>query len=146
VRAFRATAVKAPTTPVPPKPRRVVRWVMSNPDNVHDEDKAQLKKILGRCSELDAVATHVRDFAAMMRDLRGDRLDDWMRHVQDDDLPALHSFVTGIKRDHDAVINGLTMSWNSGPVEAVTRIKLLKRMGYGRAKLDLLRRRVLHGT
>jgi transposase len=147
VRAFRATAVKAPTTPAPPKPRRVVRWIMSNPDNLGDEDEAQLKKILGRCPELDAVAKHVRDFAAMMRDLRGDRLDDWMRRVQADDLPALHSFVTGVKRDHDAVVNGLTMSWNSGPVEgAVTRIKLLKRMGYGRAKLDLLRSRVLLGT
>jgi hypothetical protein len=81
VRAFRATAVKAPMAPAPPKPRRVVRWIMSNPDNVHDEDKAQLKKILARCPELDAVAKHVRDFAAMMRDLRGDRLDDWMRRV-----------------------------------------------------------------
>jgi transposase len=131
----------------PPKPRRVVRTIMSNPDNVNDEDKAQLRKILARCPELDAVAKHVRYFAAMMRDLRGDRLDDWMRRVQDDDLPALHSFVIGVKRDHDAVVNGLTMSWNSGPVEgAVTRIKLLKRMGYGRANLDLLRSRVLHGT
>lgn len=52
--------------------------------------QARLKKILGRCPELDAAARHVRDFAAMMRDLRGDRLDDWMRRVQDDDLPALH--------------------------------------------------------
>jgi transposase len=147
VRAFRATTVKAPTTPAPPKPRRVVRWIMSNPDNLGDEDKTQLKKILARCPELDAVTKHVRDFAAMMRDLRGDRLDDWMRRVQNDDLPALHSFVTGIKRDHDAVLNGLTMSWNSGPVEgAVTRIKLIKRMGYGRANLDLLRSRVLLGT
>jgi transposase len=147
VRAFRATTVKAPMAPAPPKPRRVVRWIMSNPDNLGDEDKAQLKQILARCPELDAVAQHVRDFAATMRDLSGDRLDDWIRRVQNDDLPALHSFVTGVKRDHDAVINGLTMSWNSGPVEgAVTRIKLLKRMGYGRANLDLLRRRVLYGT
>jgi transposase len=120
---------------------------MSNPDNLSDEDKAQLNKILARCPELDAVDTYVRDFAAMMRDLRGDRLEDWMRRVQNDNLPALHSFVTGIKRDHDAVLNGLTLSWSSGAVEgAVTRIKLLKRMGYGRANLDLLRSRVLHDT
>jgi transposase len=70
-----------------------------------------------------------------------------MRRVQHDDLPALHSFVTGIKRDQDAVGNGLTLPWNSGAVEgAVIRIKLLKRLGYGRAKLDLLRRRVLQGA
>lgn len=82
----------------------------------------ELKKILARCPELAATARHVRDFAAMMRDLRGDQIEDWMHRVQDDDLPALHSFVIGITRDHDAVVNGLTMSWSSGAVEgAVTR-------------------------
>ncbi|MGW0422416.1 hypothetical protein [Streptomyces sp. NPDC003015] len=34
--------------------------------------------------------------------------------------------------------------WSSGQVEGqVTRAKLLKRMGYGRASLALLRRRIL---
>jgi transposase len=34
--------------------------------------------------------------------------------------------------------------WSSGPVEGqVTKIKLVKRQMYGRAKLDLLRKRVL---
>jgi transposase len=68
-----------------------------------------------------------------------------MRSVEADDVPALHSFLTGIKRDQDAVVAGLTLPWSSGAVEgAVTRIKLLKRIGYGRAKLALLRKRVLH--
>jgi transposase len=120
---------------------------MTNPDNLSDGDTVRLKEILSRCPELDATAGHVRDFDTMMRELCGDQLDDWMRRVQHDDLPALHSFVTGIKRDQDAVGNGLTLPWNSGAVEgAVIRIKLLKRLGYGRAKLDLLRRRVLQGA
>lgn len=145
VRAFRATATPAPTAPAPPKPRRVVRSIMTNPDNLSAGDSVRLKEILARCPELDATTAHVRDFAVMMRELLGNRPQDWMRGVQRDDLPALHSFVTGIKRDQDAVINGLTLPWSSGAVEgAVTRIKLLKRQGYGRANLDLLRRRVLH--
>ncbi len=38
----------------------------------------------------------------------------------------------------------LTMPWWNGPVEGhVHRVKLIKRQGYGRAKLALLRRRVL---
>ena len=40
---------------------------------------------------------------------------------------------------------GITLPWSNGPVEgAVTRLKLLKRAGNGRAKFDLLRARVLH--
>lgn len=43
-----------------------------------------------------------------------------------------------------AVMNGLTLPWNSGAVEGhVNRVKMLKRQMYGRAKFDLLRRRIL---
>jgi transposase len=45
--------------------------------------------------------------------------------VTSDDLPALHSFVTGLRRDHDAVSAGLTLPYNSGPIEGhVNRIIL----------------------
>jgi hypothetical protein len=39
---------------------------------------------------------------------------------------------------------GLKLPWSTGPVEGtVTRVKLLKRQGYGRASTRLLRRRVI---
>ncbi|MEV0062494.1 hypothetical protein [Nocardia sp. NPDC050718] len=39
---------------------------------------------------------------------------------------------------------GLTMHWNSGAVEGhVNRIKMRKRQMFGRAKPDLLRKRIL---
>ena len=58
--------------------------------------------------------------------------------------PELRSFVTGLRRDQDAVTAGLTLPWSSGAVEGhVNRIKMLKRQMYGRANPDLLRRRVL---
>jgi len=42
------------------------------------------------------------------------------------------------------VLAGLTLPDNSGAVEGnVTKLKLLKRQMYGRAKLDLLRKRTL---
>jgi transposase len=52
------------------------------------------------------------------------RLPDWIHAVTSDDLPALHSFVTGIRRDFDAVTAGLTLPYSSGAVEGhVCRIK-----------------------
>lgn len=67
-----------------------------------------------------------------------------MAMVEADDQPALHSFVRGLRRDQDAVTAGLTLPWNSGPVEGqVNRIKMLKRQMFGRAKTDLLRKRIL---
>jgi hypothetical protein len=141
---------KNPPAPAPelrpaPKPRRVVRWIMTNPGNLAEADAAELKEIRAACPHLDATARHVRDFADMVRDLRGEELPAWMDRVLADDLPALHSLVNGMKRDLDAVTAGLSTPWSSGQVEGhVTRAKLLKRMGFGRANLDLLRRRILH--
>ncbi len=46
-----------------------------------------------------------------------------MTAVVRDDLPELHSFVTGLRRDQDAVTAGLTLLCSSGPVEGhVNRI------------------------
>jgi len=142
---FRATLTAPLAEPTPPKPRRVVRWIMTKPDNLSAGDTVRLKEILSRCPELDAVAGHVREFATMMRELRGDLLEDWMRSVQANALPALQSLVTGLRRDQAAVTAGLTLHWNSGPVEGqVNRVKMLKRTMFGRAKLDLLRCRILN--
>ena len=82
----------------------------------------------------------------MIKDLSGDRntLTAWMGAVVADDLPALHSFTAGLRRDQDAVIAGLTLDYNSGAVEGtVNRITQLKTAMYGRAKPDLLRKLIL---
>lgn len=79
-----------------------------------------------------------------MGELSGHNLGAWCADVRGDDLPALHSLADGFLRDEAAVTAGLTLPWNSGPVEgAVTRIKLLKRQCFDRAKFDLLRKRIL---
>jgi transposase len=49
-----------------------------------------------------------------------------------------------VNSDLAAVTAGLSLPFNSGPVEGnVNRIKMLKRQMYGRANFDLLRKRVL---
>jgi transposase len=59
----------------------------------------------------------------------------------------LHSFATQLQRDAAAVQAALTLPWSTGPVEGhIHRLKLIKRQMYGRAKLDLLRIRVLNAA
>jgi transposase len=93
---------------------------------------------------VDRLADHVSRFAVMVTALPGDRLDAWLTAVETDNQPELRSFAAGIRRDYDAVRNGLRLRHNSGPVEGhVNRIKMIKRQMYDRANLDLLRKRVL---
>ena len=141
---FREAGAAPPAVPGPPKARDLARWITADPANLDDEEKAELAKARERCPDLDALAGHVTEFAKILTGLHGDRLDDWITAVEADDQPDLHSFVRGIKRDHDAVLNGLTMPWSSGVVEGnVNRVKMLKRQTYGRASFPLLRKRVL---
>jgi transposase len=144
VQPFRDLGAAPPAVPAPPKARDVASWILADPDHLDDENKATLAQIRDRCPDLDALASHVTEFAKILTGLHGDRLDDWITAVEADDQPELHSFAHGIKRDHDAVVNGLTMPWSSGVVEGnVNRLKMLKRQMYGRATFGLLRKRVL---
>jgi transposase len=60
------------------------------------------------------------------------------------DHKRLKSFVVGVRSDLLAVTAGLTLPFSSGAVEGqVNRIKMLKRQMFGRAGVDLLRKRVL---
>lgn len=88
----------------------------------------------------------MRGFAGLLTARRGTELHAWMSAVEADDLPALHAFVRGLRKDLPAVIAGLTLPYNNGPIEgANTKVKLLKRQMYGRASFPLLRQRILLG-
>lgn len=127
VQPFRPTRTAPVTPPAKPKIRHVTGWIMRDPDNLTNEDDQRLKAVLARCPELEATRRHVGAFAHMIRDLRGDLLAGWMDRVGNDDLPALRSFITGLRQDLAAVTAGLTLPWSNGPTEgAVNRVKMLK--------------------
>ncbi|MEV6365241.1 transposase [Nocardia asteroides] len=133
-----------PIAAPPPTVREVTRWLTCHLDNLIEDDQPRLKAVLERCPELRAAAEHVRVFGEMLTTLQGQHLPGWIAAVRADDLPGLTSFAIGLESDLDAVTAGLTMRWNSGPVEGrVNHIKMIKRQMFGRAGLPLLRKRVL---
>jgi transposase len=86
-------------------------------------------------------------FLAMVGERRGRDLEAWMTAATDSGIGALARFARGLQADLPAVQAGLTLAWSNGPVEGqITRLKLLKRQGYGRASFALLRQRVLHAA
>lgn len=138
----------APPSPRPvPAPRTAASWLLTNPDRLGPEQARTLGDVQAACPHLDAAARHVRGFAAMLTNLTGQDLPAWIEQVRQDDLPHLRQFAEGLTTDLDAVTAGLTTSWSSGQVEGQnTRAKLVKRLGYGRANFDLLRKRILLQT
>jgi transposase len=142
------TAQNTALDPVPaptPKPRKTSGWMLRHPDNLTDTDHAGLTAALAACPHLDTLAGYVRRFAKILTRRLSHELQDWLHDIDTQtEQPDLASFATGLRRDLPAVINGLTLAHNSGPVEGhVNRIKMLKRQMFGRANLDLLRSRIL---
>jgi transposase len=67
-----------------------------------------------------------------------------MNTVEASDLPALHAFIRGLRKDHAAVVAGKPCPYSDGPSEgANTKVKLLKRRVYGGAGFALVRQRIL---
>ena len=79
-----------PAVPGPPKARDLASWILTDPDNLGDDEKEKLARARERCPHLDALAGHVTEFAKILTGLHGDRLDDWITAVEADDQPDLH--------------------------------------------------------
>jgi transposase len=134
----------APTAPAVPKPRAISKALLTHPDHLTEADALIVKNATAGCTHLRHLQQHIRSFAKIMAQRRGQELPAWLEAVEADDLPELRSLAAGMRRDLPAIINGLTLEHSSGAVEGnVTRIKRLKRDGYGRANFDLLRAQIL---
>ena len=76
-------------------------------------------------------------------DLEG--LDGWREQAASSGLRPFQSLAGSFGKDYQAIQMALTTRWSNAQCEGqICRVKLIKRLGYGRAKLDLLRQRVLH--
>ena len=54
------------------------------------------------------------------------------------------NFAASLRQDYEAVRASLLYNWSNGPTEGhINRLKCVKRQMYGRAKLDLLRQRLV---
>jgi transposase len=62
----------------------------------------------------------------MVTQLTGENLPQWISDVTAAELPGLSSFAKGLEQDLDALTQGLTSNWNSGPVEGRVNHKMLR--------------------
>ena len=114
-------------------------------EDLKAEEQENLRQLRQVSPNLETAYQLVKEFLQMVRELTGERLEEWLGKVEASHLQAFQPFVTGVRQDKDAVLAGLTLPWSNGPVEGqVNRLKLIKRSMYGQAGLDLLKLRVLH--
>ena len=126
-------------------PPRGAAWlVLRRAERRDPADEQQLTQLMAQQADLAEAVVLARDFAALVRTRQPDRLDGWLTRAATSTLSAVQRFAQGLRDDYAAVKAGVTLPWSNGPVEGhITRLKMLKRQMFGRAGLDLLRRRFL---
>jgi transposase len=145
--------VNIPKPPMRPPPQRrltpqeVSWWYMLPPEHLTERQRNHLREVCQAEADLHQAYELTQAFVTMIKERKGSCLQDWMRHAEHSGPPALKGFARGLRRDSAAVTAALCLPWSQGQVEGqITRLKLLKRQMYGRAKFDLLRLRVLHAA
>jgi transposase len=131
-----------------PLPRRAQeplrRLCLRPPDQLDRIETTLLAQILEEDPGLAQGYALLQRFRQTLRDRQVDALRAWIADARDSDLRPFQAFANGLLDDWSAVEAAFTTSWSTGPVEGhVNRIKLIKRSGFGRMKVDLLRSRVL---
>ncbi len=141
---------KNPKTPAAlPRPlvqaKHAVFLFLRRPEELEKDEHETLTRLRQLHPELDQAYELVQQFAHMLRTRTGENLEVWLTQVRASHIREFRSFVVGVERDKAAVTAGLTLPTNNGVVEGkVNKLKLIKRMGYGRTAFPLLRQRVLH--
>jgi transposase len=144
-RARRPDGSSAPPAPAALTARQVSFLLVRRPPDRTADEQAALAQIRRDDPAIDQVAGLVEAFAGMMRDRAPERLAPWLEAVGASGAAALIEFANGVRKDEAAVRAALESPHSNGQVEGqVTKLKLIKRQGYGRAKADLIRQRLLH--
>lgn len=86
----------------------------------------------------------VKDFYGAIFSKKPEKIDSWIESAKKYDIPELQTFVEGLLKDLQAIKNGITYPYNNGLAEgSVNKIKVIKRIMYGRSSFDLLKAKVL---
>ena len=130
-----------------PSVPRLAWLLVRDPGGLEDEDLALLGRLLAACPPAATAYPLLQALVQIVRKQLPERLDAWLAAAATSGIPALVTFAAGLRRERAEVLAALTLPWSNGQTEGqVTRLKLLKRQGYGRSGLDTLKRRFLHAA
>ncbi len=142
-RKKRAKSIRPPPVRLPPA--REVTWMLLQPEKLNDEQLSTIEKLCQLFPQIEQAKQLAQEFIRIVRERSSNQFNEWLRAAMQSKLQEFVSFARGLSEDHQAVTNALRYEWSNGQLEGqVNRLKLIKRMMYGRAKFDLLKARVLH--
>ncbi len=152
LKGFRAARGPWTASPKVARPKRRAlsprqgMWLLARPQEELDEQERVTRNVLENAHADIAAASRLAErFQALLRQRDVVALEGWLKDASESGIGPFKHFTASLRRDEAAVRAALEQPWSNGQLEAqVNRLKVIKRISYGRAKFDLLRRRVLN--
>jgi transposase len=111
------------------------------------ENSYSIKLLYERDMVLAETFDLARAFTELISQRNVDQLDPWLKQALTAKATPIRRFAASLMVDLSAVRAALQYHWSNGRVEGkINRLKNLKRQMYGRAKLDLLKIRLIGAT
>ena len=123
---------------------RQASWMLLRPEGLENEEEQAIELLCQLSPEVARAQQLALSFVEVVKERRVDDLRGWLVNAHRGEVTEFVGFANGLAADLQAVRAALEYEWSQGQVEGqVNRLKLVKRLMYGRSKLDLLRARVL---
>lgn len=103
-----------------------------------------VEKVYSRDSIFKQVIELIESFRNLMKHKKIEKLQGWIDKAKALEISEINSFINGISCDIDAVKNAIIYDYNNGLAEGkVNKIKVTKRIMYGRCGFKLLKEKSL---
>jgi transposase len=124
-----------------PSARTIARLMTSSRDVLPKAETVVIAAIENGAPALVQAREIIDAFHRMLRQKATAALTPWIEQARDS---LVASFANGVARDESAVRAAISSLWSNGQTEGqVTKLKLVRRQMYGRAKIDLLQARLI---
>jgi len=124
-----------------PSSRTIARMMTFGRSNLSKAEAVTVTAIETGVPGLVEARERIAEFQAMVRDKTDADLATWIAAAR---ASLVASFASGVAKDEPAVRAAITLPWSNGQTEGqITKLKLVKRQMYGRAKIDLLQARLI---
>jgi transposase len=138
---------RKPLVSRPKSPRQAMWLLIHRPERLTPEQEAYRAQLCAICPDAAVIYPLVQRLGTLMRERNVADLEAWLQAAEESGIPEFVRFARSLRRDDAAVRQALTSRWSQGQTEGfITKLKLLKRSMYGRAKIDLLRLRLVIST
>jgi transposase len=122
----------------------VIKWLYKPLEKVSVISSEQFVAVSKEYPIFRTLYDLLREFKELMFSKKAEELEAWMKKAESYEVEELTSVVNGLRQDIEAVKNGITLEYNNGLAEGtVNKIKLVKRIMYGRCTFPTLKSKVL---